>query len=210
SRILEKETNNLSENGKEYLDRVQCTAMQMQVLIQDLLAYSGIDLKERKFENIELNQILVKVKESLKEELLDKHATLTAITLNKLNIIPFQFHQLLHNLISNALKYSKPTHPPNIIIKSKIANGITFKNTQLSPQQLYCHISVSDNGIGFDPKYNEKIFELFYRLHAEIKYKGTGIGLAIVKKIVENHGGIITANSELNIGTTFDIYIPAT
>jgi len=114
----------------------------------------------------------------------------------------------MQNLIGNALKFFNPAQPPHIIIKSEIDTGIAFDKVNLSPQKRYCHISVSDNGIGFEPEYKEKIFEAFYRLHTQTEYKGTGIGLAIVKKNVENHGGVITANSELDQGTTFNIYIP--
>lgn len=210
SRIIEKETTNLSENGKDYLKRVQDASNRMQVLIQDLLAYSRTNTTERKFENTDLKQIVDGVKDELKEELSDKQAILDITELNKLNIIPFQFHQLLYNLIGNALKFSNPTQAPHIVIRSEINSGRAFKNVQLSPQETYCHISISDNGIGFEKEYNEKIFEIFYRLHEETKYKGTGIGLAIVKKIVENHGGFITATSKLNEGTTFDMYIPVT
>jgi len=210
SRIIEKEENNLSENGKDSLKKVQDKAERMQALIQDLLTYSRTDITECIFENTDLNHIIDEVKDDLKEELNDKQATLEATKLCKVNIIPFQFRQLMHNLIGNALKFSNPTQPPYIIIKSEIAGGIALKNVKLSPQKTYCHISVSDNGIGFESEYNEKIFEVFFRLHTESQYKGTGIGLAIVKKIVENHGGIITVNSKLNKGTTFDIYIPAT
>jgi PAS domain S-box-containing protein len=210
SRIVEKERDSLSENGKVYLKRVQDSAKGMQVLIQDLLAYSRSNTTEGKFENTDLMQIINEVKEDLKEELNDKHATLEVKNLHTINIIPFQFRQLMHNLIGNALKFSNPAQPPHIIIKSEIANGLAFNNVKLSYQKEYFHISVSDNGIGFEPEYNEKIFEVFYRLHDNNEYKGTGIGLAIVKKTVENHGGIITANSILNKGTTFDIYIPAT
>jgi PAS domain S-box-containing protein len=210
SRIVEKERDSLSENGKVYLKRVQDSAKGMQVLIQDLLAYSSSNTTEGKFENTDLMQIINEVKEDLKEELNDKHATLEVKNLHTINIIPFQFRQLMHNLIGNALKFSNPAQPPHIIIKSEIANGLAFNNVKLSYQKEYFHISVSDNGIGFEPEYNEKIFEVFYRLHDNNEYKGTGIGLAIVKKTVENHGGIITANSILNKGTTFDIYIPAT
>lgn len=209
SRIIEKERKNLSENGKDYLYRVQYSAQRMQALVQDLLAYSNTNATESKFENTDLHQLIDEVKDDLKEELKDKHATLEATELNKVSIIPFQFRQIMHNLIDNALKFSNPTQPPHIIIKSEIAYGMAFNNVKLSPQKRYCHISISDNGIGFEPEYNEKIFEVFYRLHTESEYKGTGIGLAIVKKIVENHGGIITADSKENEGTTFDIYIPA-
>jgi PAS domain S-box-containing protein len=209
SRIIEKERNNLSDTGKDYLNRVEYAANAMQVLIKDLLDYSRTNTKERKFEYTELNQIIDEVKEDLIDEINDKHAILEVSALNKVSIIPFQFRQLMHNLIGNALKFSNPSPPPRIIIKSEIGYGHAFPNGMLSPEKRYCHISVSDNGIGFEPEYNDKIFELFYRLHDQSEFRGTGIGLAIVKKIVENHGGIVTANSKLNIGTTFDIYIPS-
>lgn len=208
SRIIEKERNNLSEDGKEYLYRVQNSAQRMQILIQDLLAYSRTNTAERKFESTDLNEMIAELKDEWNEELNDKQATLQATHLHTLKIIPFQFRQILQNLIGNALKFAHPTHAPCIKIASEIAKGVTFRNVKLSPQKKYCHISISDNGIGFESEYNEKIFEVFYRLHAHSEYKGTGIGLAIVKKIVENHDGIITANSILNVGTTFDIYIP--
>lgn len=209
SRIIEIERGNLSGTSKDFLERVQNSANSMQVLIQDLLDFSRTNTTERKFEYTDLNQIIDEVKVNLKEELHEKHATLEASGLHKVNIIPFQFRQLMHNLIENALKFSVLTRPPHIIIKSEIASGKAFSNVRLNPQEMYCHISVSDNGIGFEPIYNEKIFEIFYRLHQRSEFKGTGIGLAIVKKSVENHGGIITANSQLNKGTTFDIYLPA-
>ena len=114
----------------------------------------------------------------------------------------------MHNLIINSLKFFNPENPPYIQIKSLVANGLVFNNLKLSPQNKYYHITVSDNGIGFEQKYGEKIFELFQRLHGRNDYKGTGIGLLIVKKIIDNHNGIITANGELNKKATSDIYIP--
>lgn len=210
SLLVNIEINNLSDNGKNYLLRVQQTAHTMQVLIQDLLDYARIDTRDRKFELTELSKIIDSVKSDLKEELNDKHATVEAINLDKANIISFQFRQLMYNLIGNALKFCRPNQPPHIIIKSNIANGATFKNVKLPPQISYCHISVSDNGIGIEPAYTEKIFDIFFRLYDDTQFKGTGIGLAIVKKIVENHDGVITVDSKIDRGTTFNIYIPAT
>lgn len=114
----------------------------------------------------------------------------------------------MHNLISNSIKFSDPEHPPHIKITSEIIKGKDITTKDFSLRKMYCHISVSDNGIGFEPEYSERIFEVFQRLHGRNEYTGTGIGLAIVKKIVENHHGIIKATSELNKGATFDIYIP--
>jgi PAS domain S-box-containing protein len=208
SRIIEKESNNLSENGKENLNKVQDSAHSMEVLIQDLLTYSNTNTADRKFETTDLNQVIDEVKNDLREELNAQHATIETTELHTLNIIPFQFRQIMQNLIGNALKFFNPAQPPHIIIKSEVADGRVFSNVKLSPQKKYCHISVSDNGIGFESEYSERIFEIFCRLHTQTDYKGTGIGLAIVKKIVENHGGIITADSKLNKGTTFNIYLP--
>jgi len=191
-------------------NRVQNSAKRMQTLIQDLLTYSRTSTTERKFETTALNKIVEEVKEDFEEDLKGKHATIEANDLCDVDVIPFQFRQLMHNLIGNALKFSNPRCAPHIQIKSEIANGITLQNQRLSPQNKYCHITVSDNGIGFEQKYSEKIFEVFQRLYGRNEYDGTGIGLAIVKKIVDNHNGIITASGELNKGATFDIYIPST
>jgi len=125
------------------------------------------------------------------------------------HVIQFQFYQLLQNLITNSIKFARPGHPPHITIQSKIVEGSKLKKYDLLPHIKYCHISVTDNGIGFEKKFYGKIFEVFQKLHSKDEYAGTGIGLAIVKKIVDNHNGHITVTSQLNSGTTFDIYIPA-
>ena len=166
--------------------------------------------QERKFEKTDLNKIIEEVKDDLKEELQQKHATIEVQEMCEANIIPFQFRQLLLNLLNNSLKFSNPGEAPRIEIKSEIAKGVKLNNEKLAKEIKYCHISVSDNGIGFEQQYSEKIFEVFQRLHSKNEYNGTGIGLSIVKKIVENHNGFITAKGELNKGATFDIYIPAT
>ncbi len=210
TRITEKEEKNLSDAGKDMFKRMQDAAKRMQTLIQDLLAYSRTNTTEHKFKTTDLNEIIAEVKEDLKEELKEKHATIEANQLCNADIIRFQFRQLMYNLISNSLKFSNPNHPPLIQIRSEIVTGTKLNNEKLLPQNKYCHITVSDNGIGFEEQYKEKIFEVFQRLHSKNEYDGTGIGLSIVKKIVENHHGIITATGELNKGATFDIYIPAT
>ena len=108
----------------------------------------------------------------------------------------------------NASQFSNPEVPPHIIIKSRMIKGDKLINEKLSSGKIYCHITVKDNGIGFESHFSERIFGVFQKLHSKEIYSGTGIGLAIVKKIVENHNGIITATSELQKGATFDIYIP--
>jgi signal transduction histidine kinase len=187
---------------------MQNSAKRMQTLIDDLLTYSRTSTEERKFENVNLNEIIDEVKDDLKEELQQKHATIEVHEMCEASIIPFQFRQLLFNLVNNSLKFSDPNVAPRIEIESKLARGAEFKNDKLEKELKYCHIRVADNGIGFEQQYSDKIFEVFQRLHGKNQYDGTGIGLSIVKRIVENHNGFITAKGELNKGATFDIYIP--
>ncbi len=207
-RILEKEYENLSENGKEQFTRMHGAAKRMQRLITDLLDYSRMSSEKRIFEFTDLSSIITEIKEELHDDLTAKNAVIETGKMCSINIIPFQFKQLMNNLISNSLKFSHPERPLRITIKSTIAKGHTFHNARLFPHVNYCKITVADNGIGFDPQYNERIFEVFQRLHGSDQYKGTGIGLAIVKKIVDNHVGIITASGKINEGATFHIYIP--
>ena len=207
--ILENEDKNLSDTGKYNFHRMQLAAKRMQLLIDDLLAFSSINTTDHKFEKTELNIIIEEVKTELKDTIQEKHAIIEATELCPANIIIFQFRQLMYNLISNALKFSKPDLPSHIIINSRVVKGSELNNEKLSSEKNYCHIIVKDNGIGFEPHFSERIFGVFQKLHGKDVYEGTGIGLAIVKKIVENHNGIIIATSELNKGARFDIYIPA-
>ncbi len=207
-RIIDKENENLSEPGKDYLARMNAAANRMQALINDILTFSRINTGERKFEEIPLNRIVTDVLTELKEDIEEKSATIETGELCNAVIIPFQFRQLLHNLISNSLKFSDPAKPLRITIKSEILEGDKLEHAQLSPDKTYCHIQIKDNGIGFEPHFNERIFKLFQKLHGKDDYAGTGIGLAIVKRIVENHKGFITANGDLNKSATFNIYLP--
>ncbi len=208
SDLLEQENPNSTAKGKEYIKRIQSAAGRMQQLIIDLLEYSRINATERKFEITDLNIIIEEVKIDLKEAIEEKNAIIDIHTLCHVNIIAFQFRQLIYNLISNALKFSVPGVPPRIIISSAIVKGNATNHEFLLPGRSYCHITIKDNGIGFEPKFSERIFEVFQRLHNRETYAGTGIGLAIVKKIVDNHNGLIFAVSEIKKGATFEIYIP--
>jgi signal transduction histidine kinase len=208
SRIQEEEYDNLSDKGKLYFERMQYSALRMQTLIRDLLAYSRTKTRERQFEVTDLNKIVEEIAEGFQEELDEKNGVIETPEQCEANIIPFQFRQLLQNLIGNALKFTQLGKPPHIIITSEIIKNNTQNNEIFLNGKDYCHITVSDNGIGFDPQYKERIFEIFQRLHTRTEYEGTGMGLAIVKKIVENHNGIITATGEINKGATFNIYLP--
>jgi signal transduction histidine kinase len=207
-RIFVEEYDNLSAMGKYYVERTKLSALHMQTLINDLLAYSRTKKTQRKFVNSDLNKIVKEAIKMLKEEVQEKKANIEIHKLDKVNVIPFQFRQLLQNLISNSLKYSVPEVQPHIVIKSNLIKFTESNSHNLILKCDHYHISVSDNGIGFDSKFNDKIFEIFQRLHHKNVYKGTGIGLTIARKIVENHNGMITATSKINSGARFDIYIP--
>jgi signal transduction histidine kinase len=208
TRILEKEYQNLSETGKDYFNRMKNAAERMQTLIDDLLAYSRTHTIEKDYKIINVGDIIDDIVKDLKEEIDHKEAIIDRGKMCDISIIPFQFRQLFYNLISNSLKFARANTPSRISIKSESVEGKKLNFANVNKEISYCHITFQDNGIGFEAEYNEKIFELFQRLHGRKDYEGTGIGLAIVKKIVENHKGIITANGEEGKGATFDIYIP--
>ncbi|OYU80886.1 MAG: two-component sensor histidine kinase [Flavobacterium sp. BFFFF1] len=207
-RILMEESEDLSERASYYFERIQHSASHMQTLINDLLDYSRMTAAERKFEFSDLSKIVKEVVSALQDELQKKEAIVEFGKLSEVNIIPFQFRQLMQTLITNSLKFSKTELPPHIIIKSEKVTSETSRDKALRRKVDYCHITVSDNGLGFDPKYKDKIFDIFQRLHDKENYEGTGIGLTIARKIVENHQGIITASGEIGKGSTFNIFIP--
>ena len=206
--IAEKESAVLSDIGKDYMLRTFNAAERMQQLINDLLIYSRTTGSPEHFQKTDLNLILQKVTTELKEVIEEKKARIDAGALPALHVIPFQFQQLFTNIISNSLKFSKQDVPPHIVITTVKEPEISKEYFKNSTTKKYYSVSISDNGIGFETKYNEKIFNLFQRLHSRNEYSGTGIGLSICKKIIENHGGFITASGEPDKGATFTIYIP--
>jgi signal transduction histidine kinase len=126
-----------------------------------------------------------------------------------LSVIPFQIKQLFTNLIANSIKFARQGVTPYIQVGSSLVAGNTLYWPTADKDKKYWHITVADNGTGFDPKFNDQIFGLFQRLHGRRDYEGTGIGLAIAKKVVENHNGFITAEGRENEGASIHIYLPA-
>ena len=208
SRILESEHQALSVKGKHAFDRINESARHMQALIEDLLSYSRISVTGNQFVRSDLGILFEEVRESLKENIAEHKATILTEGLPVAFVIPFQFRQMMQNMITNSLKFSVQGKSPQIRIVCEQGDGSQFQFEPLNPRERYFHISVADNGIGFEPQYSRKIFEVFQRLHQKVEYSGTGIGLAIVKKIVDNHNGFITAKGAPNRGATFDIYLP--
>lgn len=208
SRILELDEDALSEKGRDYFNRIQVSAQRMRLLIDDLLSYSRANSADRRYEQTDLNKIIKDVIGDLENVIEERHAVVECSTLPTLEVIPFQFHQLLSNLLSNSLKFVRANVNPYILIRASVIAAEKVPGLQKKISDLYHHVTVADNGIGFNPEYKEKIFEVFQRLHAREEYMGTGIGLAICKKIVENHFGVIAADGKVGSGATFHIYIP--
>lgn len=209
SRLVSKDYDNLSKSGQQYVSSIQSSANRMRVLIEDLLQFSRSNKAEKVFEEANLNCLLDNAKQELAQVIEEKNGIIESNTLPTLHVIPFQIQQLFINLISNSLKYSKQDVAPVIKINSSLISAQESNFLPNNNNTKYHKITIEDNGIGFEQEYAKKIFILFNRLHNKNEYAGTGIGLAICKKIVENHKGFIFANSELNEGATFTVYIPA-
>ncbi|WP_373071544.1 ATP-binding protein [Zeaxanthinibacter enoshimensis] len=208
SRLEDKETSNLSSRGEDYFQRITQAATRMQNLIEDLLDYSRASNENKVYVKTDMNEIVSEVLNDLHVLIERAGAEIEVGELCEAEVIPFQFKQLILNLVSNSLKFTVPGRKPRIIIKSKIHSERPNGLKKLPKKDSYCHLVISDNGVGFSQKYSDKLFELFQRLHSRDEYEGTGIGLAIVKKIVENHHGMVSAEGKLGEGATFNIWFP--
>lgn len=208
SRIMEMDKERLSEKSQDYFRRMREATFRMRALIDDLLAYSHTNVADRKFEVTGLDEVIQKVRQEMAEQFEEKNAILETEPLPAAYIIPFQFHQLFVNLFSNALKFSNPDVPPVIQVTYEIVPGSELQFEDVGADASYLHIRVTDNGIGFEPEYSKHIFEVFQRLHTRSEFTGTGVGLAICKKIAYNHNGFITAEGEPGRGATFHLYLP--
>ncbi|MDR6843725.1 PAS domain-containing protein [Flavobacterium granuli] len=208
SRINEKDKENLTDLGKEYLSRMERASDRMRVLINDLLQYSKANRSEKNLVETDLNESLSNSLLELSQNIEDKKAIINYTELPIINGISFQMQQLFSNLLSNSLKYSEENSIPIIDINCSEIVANTEPILKDRSLKKYYKINFTDNGIGFEQEYAEKIFLLFNRLHGKTEYQGTGVGLAICKKIVENHKGYIFASSSPNQGAIFTIYLP--
>jgi len=206
SRLVQSEGDKLYQQGRDFMNRIQVSANRMRDLITDILSYSKTDKVDDKVEMTDLNELLKEVLREFEIKIEETGAVIENNGLPTSPVVPFQFHQLFLNLVSNALKFSKPNCSPSILFQSQLTTADFVPG--LRGAGRFQHITVSDNGIGFEKQYAEKIFEIFNRLHGQLDFEGTGIGLAICKKVVERHGGKMTAESELGKGATFHIYLP--
>lgn len=208
NRIQELEKNNLSDTGKDYFNRMISAAKRMHLLIEALLDYSRTNTSDRTFVETDINHLLQEVLSNLSVAIEEKKAVIEAHDLPTVSVIPHQFHQLMSNIISNSLKYSREGVAPHIRLTAEKIKSTDAGVAGMPRNGRYWKFSFQDNGIGFEQQYASKIFELFQRLHGRMEYSGTGIGLAICKKIVQNHHGMITATGEPGVGARFDVYLP--
>lgn len=208
SRISDQEGANLAGNTQRYFDKITSSAKRMRNLIDDLLVYSRKDTSKDEFTDVDLNLILAQVLENLSERIEETNALIDCESLPVIFGVPFQLRQVFTNLIGNSLKFAKNEARPEITILSTIASKEEIKKIGLIKDPTYYKIAFKDKGIGFPKNMEEKIFEVFYRLHGKGEFEGTGIGLSIVKKIIENHNGKVIAESEMGHGTTFTLYLP--
>ena len=196
-RLKTKFGDNLGEQGLDYLERMQQASARMTTLINDLLTYSRVTTKGQPFVPVDLSETTREVISDLEIRIESAGGIVELEELPTIDADALQMRQLMQNIIGNGLKYHRPDVPP--IVKISV---------QPSPSDDMCKIVVEDNGIGFDDKYVDRIFTIFQRLHSRSEYEGTGVGLAVVRKIVERHGGTITATSTPDVGSSFVVLLP--
>ncbi|HZV05107.1 MAG TPA: ATP-binding protein [Gemmataceae bacterium] len=199
-RLRAKCGDQLGEQGKDYLERMQGSAVRMRRLINDLLAFSRVTTKAKPFEPVDLSEIAQETLADLEGSIQQTKGRVEIGELSSVEADPLQMHQLLQNLIGNGLKFHKPEEPPVVKVTSRLVHE--------PGRAHFCEITVEDNGIGFEEQYLDRIFQVFQRLHGRQEYEGTGIGLAICRKIVERHGGVITARSQPGRGAAFIVRLP--
>jgi signal transduction histidine kinase len=193
----------------DYLERMQNAAQRMHILINDLLTFSRVTTKAQPFTKINLDDIAREVISDLDGRIFQTNGRVEVEPLPAIEAEPLQMRQLLQNLIGNSLKFHRPEVAPIVKIKSRILSQEEAELADNRAEQV-CELLIEDNGIGFDEKYLDRIFTPFQRLHSRNDYEGTGMGLAVCRKIVERHGGAITAKSTQGQGTTFIVVLPVT
>jgi signal transduction histidine kinase len=195
------------ERASSLLGKMIDSSKRMQTLINDLLDISVIS-RQKSFESANLSLLLREVVHTLEHKIEETGAVIEADALPEATVVPAQIRQLFQNLLSNAIKFRKPDEAPHIRIKTRALFARDAQELGLPGHQAFVQIEFADNGIGFSNEYAQKIFTIFQRLHGKSEYEGSGIGLAICKKIAEHHGGAIWAEGELGKGSVFTLVLP--
>ncbi len=205
--LLEEEYGAQLGDGKAYLDRMRVAASRMQRLINDLLTFARVTTKAQPFLETDLNSVIQEAIDDLEASVRAHRGKIEVGPLPVIEADPLQMRQVFQNLIGNALKFHRPEVPPHVKISAEVSNEA---GESTSVEREICTIRIKDNGIGFDEKYLDRIFTVFQRLHGKGQYEGTGVGLAVVRKIIARHNGTITAQSTPGEGSTFIIVLPTT
>lgn len=192
----------------EYLQKIEYSASRMIGLIHDLLNYSSIQDRATSFTPVQLSKVVQNVVADFDLLVQEKEAVISLGTLPVIDAVPSQMNQLFYNLVGNALKFSREGAKPEISVTSENLSQEEIEKHELDSSQTYVKITIADNGIGFDPGFGDRIFEIFQRLHNRESYTGNGIGLALCKRIVVNHGGIIEPFSVEGQGSRFEVILP--
>jgi PAS domain S-box-containing protein len=209
SLLIQRFNNDLPDKAKELLNKIWSSSERMSLLIKDVLNFSRIVGSANMFSATDLNQILNNILEDFDMLVLERGASVRVDYLPCIEAIPVQINQLFYNLVGNALKFYKEGRPPVITISSRmILPEEAAKHAGLNRQLSYAEISFKDNGIGFEQRFAEQIFSIFERLNNQQQYSGTGIGLALCRKIAEQHQGRIHAEAEESFGATFYVLLP--
>lgn len=204
--LLEEEYGTRLGDGKAYLDRMRNAAARMQGLINDLLAFARVTTKAQPFSHVDLNTVVSESIDDLETSIRASRGKIEVGPLPVIEADPLQVRQMVQNLLSNALKFHRAGVAPLVKVSAEVVAGET--SAEKSSGEQLCRLFVEDNGIGFDEKYLDRIFTVFQRLHGKSEYEGTGIGLAVVRKIVLRHNGTITARSEPGQGSVFILTLP--
>ncbi len=209
-RLKEKLPVNLEPDVQLYLNRMLAATENMRTLIDNLLEFSRTSRNKEPFSQVDLNNVIADVKADLELKIEESRVIIETDKLPVIDAIPLQMRQLFTNLFTNAIKFRKPDQPPHITISSRLLSDEDKEVHHLKGDTSYYEITVTDKGIGFEQEYADKIFQIFQRLHGKAEYPGSGIGLAICKKIAENHMGFISARGTPGEGASFHIILPET
>jgi PAS domain S-box-containing protein len=205
--LKDRSFNELADSSKQYVEKIISCAQRMKGLIIDILTYSRLSTNESNTEFVDLNELFLEILEDFDLRVIEKNAQVTLHELCTIEGNKGQLRQVFHNLVSNALKFSAPERTPSLIIQTKELNAKEL-GVSLDNENNYCRITVTDNGIGFDEKYASAIFSLFETLNPKTSFEGSGIGLAIAKKIIDKHHGLIIAKSAIGAGSEFNVILP--
>jgi two-component system, LuxR family, sensor kinase FixL len=208
-RIRTDAENSLSELSKKHISKIERSASSLTALVDGILSYSSLKGEEFKKDNVDLNEVMKNVVSDLELVLQQKDAVVKYKNLPSISCAPLLIYQLFYNLISNALKFSRPEMSPVVDVTAAVVPKAEIIRYRLDKNIPYFEIMVRDNGIGFSQQYAERIFDAFARLNSKEKFEGTGLGLALCKTIVERHGGVIKAFGTENVGSKFVIILPA-